>query len=636
MSNFSARKIRVIAYKGDSIDPMDFSRAIVEGFNLKSSSLDTVGWCGYEAEILLWQHPEIEELDTRINPLRSARGNKITIEVMTSTGWVLVKTMRMLNGFYKQKDQTLRLQIGCKYTLKNSRRPPGDSSPATISGGNNLRKWVDDNLQSFGLPTLATGLGDRDISTIPINGSMPYQGGGNIMDHIGAGLWASSGLILCLDAQERSRLVYPDLMPTSAAYTGDARDCEPYERSDGEKERPPGRVRVLGNPQFITPYVDPLDITTVTTTGPITRTETISESHTANSRTVVTTGTETITGLSVNAGANTIGGPYKNTLIEYYGGGLPQQPNPDPDLPGTPASAPWITQEVETQEQTPEAPTSGSGGSFGLRVAKKNTTDYSYGPQIANPYSTPTISMVVGKIVKTTERDSNFEASTSGGSSTSVLLNTDIVETEEWDKVSESRYRYRKTVIDPIAEQSDRRSSTVSSSAGSSEPPATKFRPPLYDVKTIEVIGIARFDYPVGAPLNDYPLDKNLGQYIQSKPLAEARAKEVGGWQIGRHEGQDIGFVPTDGYLADWKPFQAAFIHRNSALDDVYLIDGATLMFEKDKTYIATEGIWAGVRDRTTGTITPPYQIPATTQSYLRTTSGYLLNATGGKIIIGG
>jgi hypothetical protein len=153
-------------------------------------------------------------------------------------------------------------------------------------------------------------------------------------------------------------------------------------------------------------------------------------------------------------------------------------------------------------------------------------------------------------------------------------------------------------------------------------------------VKTIEVIGIARFDYPVGAPLNDYPLDKNLGQYIQSKPLAEARAKEVGGWQIGRHEGQDIGFVPSDAYLADWKPFQAAFIHRNATIDDVYLIDGATLMLEKDQTYIATEGIWLGVRDRATGIITPHYELAYLLWSY-DADGSLVIDSTGNNVRYG-
>lgn len=638
MTDFQAKKYRITAYKGDTDDPLDLSRAIKSAWNIRKSSLDTNGWVGFICEIIIHAHPSIEELDTRLNPLRWCRGNRVVIEVLGANGWIKVKTLRMLDSFYRQKDRVIRLKLGDKYLLKNARRPPGDSSPVQLSTGITVGDWANANLVFFGLPQLAQGLGDPALSEL-ISGSMPYQGGGNILDHIGQGIWANTGAYLYLDAEERSRVERLNLAPTVAAFVGAARDCEPYERGDGENETPAGRVRVLGNPQYVFANPDPQDLTTTSTVGVLTRTETIAQSTSGNTITTTTTGTETVTGISANTGAGgnlAIGGPYKTTHTKNYAGGTNPIPNPDPDLPSTPGSPPWLVSEQIKTEQTPEFPPvqGGGGGSFGLRTAKQQDIAYDYYSVGADGQP----SYTVREIVDTTKRNPDFEATSGGGSgggSGGSILDTDLVDTQTWDRVPNG-YRYRRVTVDPIAEQSDRRKSVTTSSPGSSEPLGTQFKPSPYGVKTLEILQIERFAYPVGAPDNDHPRDYNLGQYIQSKPAAKARAKELGALLIGRHEVQHIGFKPSDAYLGDWRPCQVAFVHRNATIDDVYLIDGDVLMFDDRRTYIATEGVWLGVRDRTTGTITPPYQIPTTTQSYLKTTSGYLLNATGGKIIIGG
>lgn len=607
MTDFQAKKYRITAYKGDTASPMELSRAIKSPWNIRKSSLDTNGWVGYSSEIVVYQHPSIEELDTRLNPLRWCRGNKVVIEVLGASGWIKVKTLRMLNSFFNKKERLIRLKLGDKYLLKNSRRPPGDSSPVQLSSGITVKDWANANLAFFGLPQLAQGLGDPALLEL-VFGSMPYQGGGNILDHIGQGIWANTGAYLYLDAEERSRAELLNLAPTTGAFIGAERDCEPYERGDGENETPAGRVRVLGNPQYVFANPDPQDQTNTSTIGVLTRTETISQSTSGNTVTVTTTGTEAVTGISANTGAGntTIGGPYKTTHTKNYAGGTNPIPNPDPDLPSTPGSPPWIVSEQIKTEQTPEFPPvqGGGGGSFGLRISKQQDIDYFY--YLVGSEGLP--SYTVREIVDATKRNPDFEATTTSGSGTNLLLDTDLVDTLSWDRVP-GGYRYRRVTVDPLAEQSDRRKSTLTSSPGSSEPPGTQFKPSAYAVKTLEILEIERFSYPVGAPDNDHPRDYNLGQYIQSKPAAKSRAKELGALLIGRHEVQHIGLKPNDAYLANWKPCQSAFVHRNATTDDVYLIDGDVLMFNDRRTYIATEGAWLGVRDRTTGIITKPYEI---------------------------
>jgi hypothetical protein len=605
--DFSSLRARIIAYLGETNSPLDITRGIRGAWSIKSTALDIVGWVGFSAELTLHQHPDLENLSTRENPLRWCKGNRWTFEIQNSQGqWVLVRTLRSLNAYYKKRTQNLRVQLGDRYLLKNSRRPPGDAAPIYVSSGVSVRDWANAQLAYFGLPTLATGLGDPTLDEL-IFGSMPYEGGGNILDHIGQGIWANTGCYLYLDSRERSRVVRPNFAPTSAAVVGEARDFEPYEESDGEQEQPAGRVRVLGNPQFVFPYTDPQSITISTTQGAFTRTETTTESSDLVSRTVTMEGTETVTGLSAGGTAQTAGGPYRTTHVENYSGGTPPYPNPDPDLPATPGTPPRLVEEIDTVEQTPEVPNSAGGGgsSIGLQQAKKSTKTYSYH---LFALGTTNPSLINDQITEVEERNQGFSAVSGGTSSgNTVVMVPDRTNTKNWDQVGGNRWRYRETTIDLAADQSDRRQITISSSPGSSEPPATRFRPKQFDIQSIDILGIARFSYPPGAPDNDHPRDYNLGKYIHSKPAAEARAKELGAMLIGRHEGQDIGFVAPDSWLGDWKPGQVAFVQRNAELDDVWLLDSTVLYCAERRTYIGAEGIWLGTR-RTNGVVSPPFE----------------------------
>jgi hypothetical protein len=476
-----------------------------------------------------------------------------------------------------------------------------------------LRSWLNANLQYFGLPQYTPISGEPQLNE-EIRGSMLYEGGSGVMDHIGTGVWANSGYYVEIAATERVTIRVPQFTPTvaSSIAVAEERDYEPSEPSSSRQESIAHRVRVIGNPVIVAPYQDPPDTTTVTQIGNLIRTETVRQITTAFSQTFVTEGTETITGILQGTNTIDLSGPFRTTTIKTFGGGFPSIQNPDPDLPAIPATGAVLQQELTTEEGTPPPKSGQSSVGLGLQLAKRITIDFRYGTYIQNPQGNILNSMVVSQKVSRTEKNFGFGVTTGGSGvgagTSSIRIGSGLVETESWDRIAENLYRYRKTSIDPEIKDASLRESTVTASPGVSQPPATEFAPPTTVTRTEEIISTARFSWPPGAPDVDNPRDFPLGKYLQNRERGNQRAIELGTLIIGRYLAWNFGTPVTDGILtaiAQGFSCQSFVVHKSATESWTYLIDMPLLFFDRDVTYFGGEGIRMSQIARATNIATP-------------------------------
>jgi hypothetical protein len=102
---------------------------------------------------------------------------------------------------------------------------------------------------------------------------------------------------------------------------------------------------------------------------------------------------------------------------------------------------------------------------------------------------------------------------------------------------------------------------------------------------------------------------------------------------IGRAETQDLAVKPTDAWLTDPRPAPVFFIRDKptDTVDQVYIGDAASLLCGLRQQYVFCSGIWVGIRDRTTGAITAPYNIK---QKAIATPLGRTILTPAGEAIL--
>jgi hypothetical protein len=644
-------------YIGDTSSPINISRDIQEYSPITTTALDIVGFEKTEQEITVHNVSGID-LDTRFNT-RWSRSNKVTIEVrnLANTAWILHRTLRILEAVYNDgrkpegsTSPSLKIKIGCKIALLDSNyqsqasyKIPALSTTNYVSFRTLLTYW----LSYFKFPALSLVSGDYSGNP-NVYFDLPYTPGQSAAEHIGRFVYAYTGAYWWIDANENSRLHKPTLTPTIADFTYDGRDCAINGRSQNEREKPAGLVRVFGVSNQVSAYVDPPPTTTSVTTANLTEVSTFRVTTLPLTRTTEKEGTQTISGVSLSASATSGGssggsaagsaslgniGSFKETTVEEYTGGFLSQPNPiagQPDIPGSPAWLNKVTVSIEEQRST----TSGATASIGLGTRSKTKeiiTDYYYLFTSTAVQGVTVQGVEVRKIVTTTKilRESSSGGSVtgslgggSGSASGSFASNADVDEitTEEWIKLAEGIYKYNKTTVRPN-DIENRRDLNAGNAAQNSPPPATQFAPTRILTNPVELFGKSTFQYPPLAPDNNHPRDFNLNFYLPSNTRAKEIALYEGSLIIGRTETQDLAFKPTDAWYADPKPAPVVFIHQdtNSTTDDVYLLDSASVLFGLRQQYVFGSGIWLGIRDRITGVITAPYLIQ---QTYLTTESG--------------
>ncbi|MGL4620719.1 MAG: hypothetical protein ACRCZS_16930 [Chroococcidiopsis sp.] len=647
----SARPIQLESYIGDSSSLIDLSRHVVEYSPITTTALDITGFIKVELEVTLVNIPGASlNLDTRFNT-RWARGNKVVVSIQSEnqTAFIKHRTLRILSTTYddghRPEDSvspSLKLKLGCKIALLDTNfqsqagyKIPVLSNTPYVLFRVLLAYW----LNYFKFPALVV-VADDYAGNPEVVFDLPYTPGSSAAEHIGRFVYAYTGAYWWIDSNENSRLHKPSLTPTSADFVYEGRECAINARSQNEREKPAGLVKVFGVSNFVSAYQDPLPVTTSVTTANLTETSTFSITTLPLTRTTVKEGTQTITGVSLTSGTgsgNTTSaslgniGSFKETTLEEYTGGFPAQPNPiagQPDIPGSPAWLNRVTVSLEEQRSTTTG--SGSGATIGLggrQKTKEIVTDYFYRTTSTAVDGVTVTGVEVRKIVTTTKILP--EGTTLGGFNQNALV--DEVKTEDWVYLAPGRYRYSVTIIRPN-DTENRKDLNPSSSSQNSPPPATQFAPQLTNTQPVDIFGKAQFDYPPTAPDNNHPRELNFSFYLPSNTRAKEIAEYEGRLVIGRSETQDLAVKPTDAWLADPRPAPAVFIHQddNTTTSDVYIGDSVSLLCGLRQQYVFMSGIWGGIRDRATGEITAPANIKV---NVLATPSGQTILTPAGEAI---
>ncbi|MFA9201959.1 MAG: hypothetical protein ACEQSC_00205 [Candidatus Nanopelagicaceae bacterium] len=642
--DFSASQIRVIVYIGDSGSSLDVSDNIASFSPITTTALDVVGFIKCETELTLNNANNPLDLDTRFNT-RWSRSNKVTVEVRNAanTGWILHRTLRILSNAYDdgRRDTgavspSLRLKLGCKIALLDSNyqsqagyKIPVLSPTPYVPFRTLLAYW----LEYFGWNPLVVVSGDY-AGNPDVIFDMPQAPGSSSAEHMGRFTNAYTGGYLWIDAAENTRIAAPTLTPTTATFVYDGRDCAINARSQNESEKPAGLVRVFGVSNFVSAYVDPPATPTSVTTGNVIEVSSVQVTTGVNTRTTVKEGTQQITGVSVTTGGGGSGsganlgnfGSFKETTLEEYTGGFPSQPNPIAGQPNIPGSPPWlnrVTVSIEEQRIT-------TGNNLGGRSQTKEVvTDYYYRFTYTTVEGVTVTGVEPSKIVVTTKI---LPEGTTGGFNANALV--DEVRTSEWIYLSPGRYKFIPTTLRPN-DTENRRNTDSNGGDSNSPPPSAQFAPSLIESQPVEIFGKAQFQYPPEAPDNNHPRDFNMGFYLPSNQRAADIAQYEGALIIGRAETQDLAVKPTDAWLTDPRPAPVAYIRDKPAdtVDQVYLLDAASLLCGLRQQYVFGSGIWLGIRDRTTGVITAPYNIVL---DYLTTESGDILTDEQGNLLYNG
>jgi hypothetical protein len=609
-----------------------------------TTALDTTGFIKSTTELTLKNVTGIN-LDPRFNN-RWSRSNKVTIETRNAANnaWILHRTFRLLSRTFDDGHRptgsvspSLRLSLGCKIALLDSNyqsqasyKIPVLSATPYVPFRTLLAYW----LNYFGFPALALVSGDY-AGNPEVLFDLAYTPGTSAAEHIGKFVYCYAKSHWWIDANENSRLEPINLAPTAAAFTYPPRQFAINTRSQNEKEKPAGLVRVLGVSNFVTAYNDPLPTATSVTTGNVTETSTFSVFTTPLTRTTTKTGTQTITGVSLSTGGGGSGssanlgnlGQYLETTVEEYTGGFASQPNPiagQPDIPGLPA---WLNRGTVSVEE--QRTTAGSNNLGGRSQTKSTVTEYYYRSTYSTVQGVTVTGVEVKKIVTTSKI---LPEGTTGGFNANALV--DEVKTEDWIYIAPGQYKYTTTTIRPN-DVENRRDLSGSNGVQNSPPPATQFAPQRINTQAVEIYGQALFQYPPEAPDNNHPRDFNLGIYLPSNARAEELAQIEGALIIGRAEMQDLAFTSTDAWLTDPRPFSIIFESQgySATQDNVYLCDALSILCGLRQNYLFCSGVWLGVRDRITGVITPPY---ALTFAYLTDVNENILTDENGALLFNG
>jgi hypothetical protein len=624
--DYSALVVQIRSYIGDSADELDITDYADDLSQISVSSLDLVGHVKVQSTIRLHSN-DPSFLETR-NNLRWAKGSKIEFYARNSAGsLVLHRTFRILESKYNDQDSRkpfLTLDLGCLFALKDSRYPnPGDLRIPILENRPDVLVTITTNywLRTFGLPEITTVAGDP-VPTERIFTTGLYSGGSPIMEHIGQIIYLNSGCLLWVDPQERVRVRKVDLLPSQIDFTLERDSLLPNNRGTGEREKPAGTVRVLGVANYKYAYSDPPPQSTSSNVGVVVdgnlvkafvTNETISVSTTGLSRVVLKRGTAVL-----GEGEESKLGQYSERTVEIFGGGFPEQPSSNPVLPPIPSVPAWLQSQTTTiKEQRLDE----NNELLPLVDTKITSINYSYRFSTTRQDGRIVRGVEVKQITKVTQILPEGETD----------LRVDEATVTDWIYQAPGIYTMVETTIRPFDLENRRRVRTIPASPDAT-PPATQFRPQTVVSTPVEIYGVARFEYPVGAPDNDHPRDYPSGAYIDRNQTATLRARELGALLIGRNEAQSLGFRPSDAWLADPKPLPIVAVRYNSTQQDVYMLDVAVLLLDKRRCTLGGNGIWLGRRVISTGVITPPYNIK---RKVLAAGPGKAFRANSGKALEG-
>jgi hypothetical protein len=549
-------------------------------------------------------------IDLKRNWAQWERGKSILVKVKDSGGNLhQVKSLHLLKTKYddgqralgeRYQPQKLSLELGCVLSLRDTRDLKTDDNGVTWTGPVLLITYVNQWLSYFGLGQLITLATDPNPNQA-ILGPIGYDGG-SISEFLGRMVYGYAQCHLYSDHLGRLRLCKANQTPTSAFIDVNSVDLPVDRRSPTESEIPAGLIYVTATPEMAIIRSSLPDATSTTTTRNLRHVETISTQLIGNTEIVTRTGVDTPIGISVNS-TPVLAKSWKETLTRVFGG---------------PYNALQSKTIIRTETPKPQSNTV----SIGQVETRNEEYEYTY-DDIVNV-----------KITNNVKTKPPTAPTTGGGSSVNIdeFINVKI---QEWMKRFEDIWAYLIYEYRPTDDENAADPSTTLDE-GENQPPATQFRPSDFILKTRKVNGKADLGSTPGIDAK-HQRTFNLGQFCPSQTEAEAIAFEQGLWMIGRYHGQNLAYPIDDAWLSNPPPpLFNLFIVDKAGVQDAYVLNSHAIFLGATESYGGGAGIWIGVRDRTTGTITPPYQIPATTQSYLRTTIGYLLNATGGKIIIGG
>jgi hypothetical protein len=613
----------------DTGSVLDITRNVAPGgiAPIKSSALSLTGFAKIETSFTLVS-TTLTFLETRFNP-RWARGQKIELYLRNSLGVLtLHRTLRILDSYYSEdlSSETpraiLTLELGCLFALRESRYPsPGDVKIPILENRpdvlitNTVNYW----LRTFNLPEITSLIGDY-VPTQRIQTTGLYSGGSSIMEHIGKILYVNALCELWVDAQERSRIRQCNLAPTAIDLTLQRRDLVVHSRSQGERERVAGTVRVLGVSNFKSDYQDPPAANTSALQDGVRINERISVSTSATSRVVTKTGTAVIIGADngkdelpgTNDDDPGIIGQYEEITSENFEGGFPEQANPNPVLPPIPGSPRWLgSTSYSLREQRENLETADPKDLLPLRTTKTIETKYLYRVTSARHQGVIVQGVEIERVIEV------MKVLPEG----LTTLKIEQVKIENWIYRSLGMYTYNVSIVRP-GDKKNRRTSKNSSSVGESQPPATKFAPPLVVTEQVEMYGEALFQYPPDAPDNEHPRDYTVGAYLDNSRFAKLLAQQLGALLIGRNEAIELGFRPSDAWIADPKPLLTIALPYDNIEQDIYLLDVPILILA-DRSYLGGAGIWLGRRNIATGVITPPYALKRKIVGYGNKAIGY-------------
>lgn len=639
MTDYSARGVKIVSFIGSDENPMDITDLVQTIAPLKTSPLDLlVGYVKSETSLLLVSNTP-GFLETRFNP-RWAIANKIEIWVANSTGTLILhKTLRILDNYFDDGvgegakvpgSDSLELELGDLFALKDRRYPnPGDIDIPVLENAIDVPILTTCNywLQIFGLPQVTIAPGD-EAPTERITTTGLYGANSGILEHIGKILSTNTRFVFWLDSQERVRVRRVGLPPENNAYLwqtnsqrvqyykvfdtelvdtlGDSAIAYSFapddllinKRAASEREQVAGTVQVAGVSLYRYPYSDPAPSTESTNEGGVSTSETLTVSTTANTRTTTRSGTVAIAGLQSGTDQPDPGniGSFEEITVENFGGAIGSVPNSNPVLPPYPGLSAYLLSQDYTLREQRLAP--GTNTLQAIAITKQVSTAYKY---------RNTTALLQGVLIRGVEIEEIQEVTkilAVGGSA----LKVDTVRRQSWKPLREGIYHFTETILRP-GDIENRRTSTISNSVGESSPPATKWAPQTIVNEQREIYAMALFNYPPDMPDNDHPRSYNCGAYLDSNRAAKFLAEALGALLIGRNEAQNLGFRPTDAWLADPVPCPWVAVERNSAEQDLYLLDTPIMVFDKRRSYLGGSGVYCGRRDRATGKITLPYEL---------------------------
>lgn len=554
-----------------------------------------------------------ESIDIKRNWIRWARGNPVSVKVFDSTGIAYpIKSMFILDAKYLDgrkplgeipEPPSLRLELGDRLALRDIRDIATDDGGVTWSGIITFVDYLNQWLQYFGLPNL-TFLPGEDTPNNLMVGPIPYSGG-SVSDFLGKIAYGYTRRRLYCDHLGRMRLTKPISLTNPAFLDAHSDEFIVDLRSPTTAEMPAGKIIITATPDTAINRNALPDTTSVTTLRNLEHTETLRTRIFGNTETITRTATDRPIGITIN-GQSPRTKDWVETITRIFGG----QHN---------------ALQSETTIRTEDAPPVSGGVSIGQVETKRVEKVFEYND------------IIIKKITENVVRAESFSAGSSGGtggSSSGVTVNNIIeAKIQEWLQRFQDIWAYLIHFYRPN-EETDSVEPLSILGEGETQPPNTQFLPSTYVLSTNQITATADFSQTPGIdPKHKRTFD--LAQFCPNQTQALAIATEAGQLMIGRYHGQNLAYPITDTWLHNPpEPIFNAFVLGEDDIQDAYLLNSHALFLGETESYGGGAGVWLGIRNQTTGIITPPYEF-GTSRNFLRTTEGYLLNTTGNKFVIG-